>query len=481
MKSAVDSFRGKRILVVGDIMLDRFIWGDVERISPEAPVPVVRARHDTVSPGGAGNTAANVASLGGQPHLFGFVGNDAAGAILLGELPRHGINAEGVVGICDACTTEKTRIIGLSQQLVRIDREKKLVPGKARAMLLSRFRKALNNAACVIVSDYSKGVVTRELAHAIIDSCRRQKIPVVVDPKPANAGFFRHATLITPNSKEAGEMSGIAGTGNTDTEKKGRRLSEQLDCNVLVTRGERGMTLVLKDGRALHIPAESREVYDVSGAGDTVAAAMALCIACGMKLEDGAHVANAAAGIAVGKLGTATVMPSELKAALSGRAVKQRSVAELRRIVAQLRRAGKSIVWTNGCFDLLHVGHIRYLRKARGLGDALIVGVNSDASVRRLKGSARPIISEHERVEILSSLEFVDHVLLFDEPRVTRFLRLLRPDVFVKGGDYTLSTLDQEERAAVEKYRGRIALIPLTRERSTSGLIKRILDSHSKS
>ncbi len=481
MKSLIEMFKGKRIAVIGDIMLDRFIWGDVNRISPEAPVPVVHVRNETYAPGGAGNTAANVASLGGTPLLIGLAGRDTAGDILLSQLKKHNIDTKNILQIKGLKTTEKIRIVGLGQQLARIDYEQGIRPDKKTTdTLLARFRQMLKSLDAVIISDYTKGAVSRRLATNIISLCIKNKKPVIADPKPASIGFYKSATLVTPNSSEATKITGIVGGTDSAVKKKAGSISKALGTNVLITRGKKGMLLFNKDGTAASFQTRAREVYDVSGAGDTVVAVLGLCLASGTGLEKACMLANYAAGIAVGKLGTSSVSLTEMASVINKTNLKTRSIDELNAIVRRLRQNNRKVVWTNGCFDLLHVGHIRYLREAKSLGDVLIIGVNSDSSVRKLKGKKRPIISEKERTEILSSLEFVDYLLIYDDETATRFLKELRPDFFVKGGDYTMESLDKGERKAVESYGGKIVLIPPIRDRSTTNVIKRILDTHSK-
>jgi len=475
-KDLTDQFKGKKLAIIGDVMLDRFIWGDVSRVSPEAPVPIVHAKKETFAPGGAANTAANITSLGGSAYLFGFVGKDPAAGQLKNILSEARVNSDHLIAI-DMKTIEKIRIVGQGQQLVRIDYEENLkLTRRTEQQLLDDFQAQKFDS--VIISDYAKGAITQNLAEEIITTSLKKKTPVLVDPKPQNLEFYRGATLVTPNDYEAAQMTGIAGKTDSLVEKKAQKISKMLGSNVIITRGGKGMTLSLLKGRTLHIGTKAREVFDVSGAGDTVAATLGMCLSTGMSLEKAAEIANFAGGVAVSKLGTSRVHSDELRMFFRKQNPKQKTLEEIRRIVAELKQKNKTIVWTNGCFDILHVGHIKYLQEAKSHGDCLIIGVNSDSSVEKLKGENRPIIGETERVEILSSLEFVDYVILFDEERVTRFLKELKPDVFIKGGDYSIDTLDQEERSTVQKYGGRIVLIPPIKDKSTTNMIKKILNSH---
>ena len=473
---AAETWKGKRILVIGDLMLDRFIWGEVERISPEAPVQVVKVDKESCSPGGAANTAANISALGGEAYLAGLIGKDPAGESLRGLLEEAGIDTSLIDILPKARTIEKMRLVGRNQQIARIDYDYEFKAEQAQGLYEKAIQK-LEAIDAVLISDYEKGTINESIRQ-LIQEAKKQGIPVIADPKPANAELYSGVTLLTPNLKEAGEIAGYAGSSDQDMEKICRIINKRLSCDVLITRGSEGMTLMERKGRVHHIPTTAHEVYDVSGAGDTVASVMALGLASGAGLEKAAHLANTAAGIAVGKLGTAVVTSADLSLAAAGHA-KERSLEELKLIVADARHMGKRVVWTNGCFDLLHAGHITYLRKAKKLGDILIVGLNSDSSVKELKGDKRPILDENDRSMIISALEAVDYVLIFDDKRVTSILKELKPDVFVKGGDYTLDTLDQEERKVVEGYGGKIELIRPVKDRSTTNIVERIVSLNS--
>ncbi len=457
------NFSGKKIIVVGDVMLDKYISGDVSRISPEAPIPVIKVERESFSAGGAANVAANIKTLGGNAVLFGFLGNDDAGKKLTGILAEKEIK---FYSESDSSTTLKVRVIGRNQQFVRMDYESqeiKKMSGKMRASLLEEAA----DSDAIIVSDYAKGTVTPELMRAVLSAGKR----VIIDPKPSNFQLYFGCFLLTPNEKEALEIS-----GKSDFTSAGRYIRAKSGANVIITRGEKGMALF--SDKEMEIPTYAQEVYDVSGAGDTVISALALSLASNASLEQAAIISNHAAGISVSKAGTYQVKLSKLESKLSGEEKKVRTFQEIIETVSDLKLKGKKIVWTNGCFDLLHEGHVKYLSRARSEGDCLIVGINSDSSIQRIKGSSRPIRPESARAEILSALGCVDYVLVFSEDSPARYLEAFRPDVYAKGGDYNIETINQQERRIVEGYGGKIAIIQLKEDISTTALIERIRNSH---
>ncbi len=467
-------WRNKHILVLGDVMLDRYIWGDVERISPEAPVPVVRTAHRTEQPGGAGNVALNIVGMGARATLLGFCGDDNEGKSLEELLERAGAGTE-LVKISGHPTTSKLRIVGGKQQMLRLDTEK--TDGylaEAYAALLAKFDTVLGSADAVVLSDYAKGVLTAEVCQHVIQSARSRGIPVLVDPKQRDLSRYRGATTICPNLSELSAATGVASRNLEEMLSAGQTLVRDLDLEYLTaTLSEKGIALLRPESQFV-APAVARQVFDVSGAGDTVIATLALALAGGLDAEIAVQLANLAAGIAVSKVGTVPVNRDELLMSLMPQIELQAqekvlSLEPLRARVAAWRSAGESVVFTNGCFDLLHIGHITLLEDARREGDRLIVAINSDASVRGLKGPTRPIVAERERGRVLAALAAVDAVVVFDEPTPLELIEALRPDVIVKGGDYSEDTVVGAKE--VRSWGGRVKIVPTVEGFSTSRLI----------
>jgi len=469
-------------LVVGDLMLDEYVWGKTERISPEAPVQVVDVAREDLRLGGAGNVINNLVTLGCQVRVASVLGNDTDGRRLHGMLQEKGVVADGVFFGGERTTGRKTRILASNQQMLRIDRESRNpIHPEQEAQLLGYVSRVAAECQVILVSDYLKGVLTDSLLQGLIALGRERGIPVVVDPKGDDYGKYRGATLLTPNRKEAQTASGVAIVDEVSLCRAGGRLRETLDLEALVlTRSEEGMSLFFRDGHEAHLPTEAREVYDVSGAGDTVLSLLGVGLAGGLELKDAAHLSNIAAGIVVGKVGTSTVSREEILEVVGRQhqdtdlKIKERNA--LKQILEQKREAGRKIVFTNGCFDLLHVGHVKYLQKARKLGDLLVLGLNSDDSIRRLKGPKRPLIDQDERAHILAALDCIDYVVTFDEDTPLELISLLRPHILVKGGDYTPEGVVGKE--IVESYGGRVELIQFVDGRSTTNLISRILQAY---
>ena len=487
------------ILVVGDIICDHYVWGDVERISPEAPVQVLRWEREADRPGGAANVAMNLAALGCKVCLAGVVGRDAAGRWLLKTLRARGIDTSGIILSVARPTTTKTRVIARGQHMIRIDRESRLaLSAKDESLLVSAIKRARAKLAGVICSDYGKGVLTasvlaaagRRPARASGSEHSRRPI-VLVDPKGHDFSKYRGADLLTPNEKELMEadLTNLGPRGNLGNpanlvESRAQLLIDRLALKgLLVTRGAEGMDLFEADPtrggkvRHTHIPVLQRhEVFDVTGAGDTVAAVMGLAISAGMPWAEAARLANAAAGIVVGTVGTAVAEAETLARVIAGEASQARSKvlsrSALSNRVGEARAHGERVVLTNGCFDLLHTGHLHLLQRARALGDILVVAINDDASVKRLKGQGRPLTPEAQRAEMLAALRFVDYVTLFSESTPLRLIQAVRPDVLVKGGDYTLDQI--VGRDVVEGYGGRVEVVPLLPGLSTSNLVEAI-------
>ncbi len=471
------TFAGKTVLVLGDVMLDRFIYGAVDRISPEAPVPVIAVEKETAMLGGAGNVARNVAALGAKAVLIGLVGQDDAGAALRGMIDAEpGLEAELVVDPARR-TTEKVRYISGSHQMLRVDREDRGA-GDA-ATLLAAFTAHLASADVVVLSDYAKGVLTAEVVRGAIDAARAAGKPVIVDPKSRDFPRYDGATLIKPNRKEAAEATGITENSDEASEDAGAAIlamAPGLDA-ALITRGGAGMTLSVRGQPPLHLPATAIEVFDVSGAGDTVAATLALSVAAGAGLADAAHLANLAGGLVVAKLGTDVVTAAELTArAVSAQGepgeIKIADREEAKAIVEGWRARGLKVGFTNGCFDLLHPGHVSLLSQAKAACDRLIVGLNTDASVSKLKGPTRPVQKEQGRATVLASLSSVDLVVLFGEDTPLDLIKAFHPDVLVKGADYTVETVVGSD--IVLGYGGQVVLAQLKQGQSTTNLIARM-------
>jgi D-beta-D-heptose 7-phosphate kinase/D-beta-D-heptose 1-phosphate adenosyltransferase len=466
----------KRLLVVGDVMLDKYIWGEVGRISPEAPVPVVRSSHHSEQPGGAANVAMNLSRLGAQTTVIGFTGGDENERLLAENLRSNGITPEFVVS--DGFPTiTKTRILGGRQQMLRLDTERlgaRQPPDYDR--LIACVLAHLPGSHAVVLSDYAKGVLTAEVCQQVILAARKLGIPVLVDPKSADFSRYRGATTICPN---LGELSSAAQLDTQDLKAlldAAEAMVSAFDLAfITATLSEKGIALV-RPGDRVMAPAVARQVFDVSGAGDTVIAVLALCLASGLDLEIGVQLANVAAGIVVGKVGTVPVEKFELLAALAPQIAlhaedKVITRQELVSRVALWKANGERVVFTNGCFDLLHIGHITVLEQARRFGDRLIVAINSDASVRALKGPSRPIVGERERGRVLAALAAVDAVVVFDEPTPLEVIVATRPDVIVKGGDYGTETVVGAPE--VQSWGGQVKIVPLVEGFSTTRLIEK--------
>ena len=466
-----------RILVVGDIMLDRYILGEVERISPEAPVPVLRHAQRYERPGGAANVAMNLAGLGCEAYLCGFWGNDAEQAQLVDLLHAGGVDTLGVV-TSSLPTISKTRIVARTQQLLRLDIEsREMPPAEESARVEARALELVKKVHAVILSDYAKGVLTNEICEAIIRAARVASIPVLVDPKTKDLSKYSGATTICPNRSELALATGVAADDTDRMLAAARVQMEEHDFKFLtVTMSEKGITVLGPEGD-YHSPARAREVFDVSGAGDTVIATLAAALAGGLETKTAVDLANLAAGIVVGKIGTVPIMQHELIAALtpsSGIASVEKILdfERVQRRVAEWRASGETVVFTNGCFDLLHIGHITLLEDCRRFGSKLVLGLNTDASVSRLKGPSRPIVGERERARVMAALAAVDAVVLFDEETPLNLIRALKPDVLVKGGDYTVETVVGHEDVIAS--RGRVEIVPTVEGFSTTNILKKI-------
>lgn len=472
MKLSMPRFDAAPVLVVGDVMLDRYWHGPTHRISPEAPVPVVKVDQIEDRPGGAGNVALNIAALGAPAWLVGVTGDDEAALSL-----RQRLTAAGVY--CDfqahpeRPTITKLRIISRHQQLIRLDFEEPFeTDGEA---MLETVRGLVGQVRVMILSDYGKGALVNH--QALIALAREAGIPVLADPKGKDFSIYRGATLITPNLSEFEAVVGECATEQVLVDK-GMALIEELDLEaILVTRSEQGMTLLVRNEAALHLPARAREVFDVTGAGDTVISTLATALAAGEPLPQAVALSNLAAGIVIGKLGTAAISAPELRRAVQREQSSERGVLGIEQLAAALddaRAHGERIVFTNGCFDIIHAGHVGYLEEARRQGDRLIVAINDDASVSRLKGPGRPINSVERRMAVLAGLGAVDWVLCFSEDTPEELLRVIRPDVLVKGGDYSVDQVVGAE--IVQAYGGEVKVLNFVESCSTTAIVQKIRD-----
>lgn len=471
MRSQLPDFSNTRVLVIGDVMLDRYWHGAVSRISPEAPVPIVKVGQNKHVPGGAANVAMNVAALGAHVTLLGLVGEDEPAAMLAQLL--HQAKVKFQFAPTSLPTITKLRILSQHQQLIRLDFEEPY-PVECLPALHAMFAEHIKHTDIVIFSDYGKGVFAQ--AQALIALAQQFQVPVFVDPKVSDIGHYRGATLVTPNLKEFQQFVGPATTDEAIVSKGSTLLEANGIQHLLVTRGEDGMTLLSHNSPAVHLHTQAREVFDVTGAGDTVMAALATSYASGCDLAESARIANIAAGIVVGKLGTATVSRAELLAAVAhDERLKLFNQEELLIIVEAAKARGERVVMTNGCFDILHAGHVQYLRQAKALGDRLIIAVNSDDSVRRLKGETRPLNSLEDRMQVLAGLEAVDWVVAFDEDTPAALIESVLPNILVKGGDYEVHQIAGHK--AVLGAGGSVEILPFKPGCSTTGLVNKIIET----
>ena len=470
-----------KILVVGDLMLDEYLWGKTERISPEAPVQVVDVLQEDLRLGGAGNVISNLVALGCKVQILSVLGNDSDGQRLEGMLAEKNLETGNIFVDPVRKTSRKTRILASNQQMMRIDREtREDISKEVESRVLERFSEVVDQCALILVSDYNKGLLTETLLAGMIRLARNRNIPIFVDPKGNDFSKYKGATLLTPNRKEVLKAARLDLLNDENLRIAGRGLVRSLDLEaLLLTRSEEGMTLFFPE-EEVDLSTRAREVFDVSGAGDTVLSVLGAAFATGLSLLEAATVANIAAGVVVGKVGTSTVFPEEILGAanprISGADGKIRALVQLKEIVSGAKAKGKTVVFTNGCFDLLHVGHVKYLQQARNCGDLLILGLNSDASVKRLKGEKRPLINEHERGHVLAALSCIDFVTIFEEDTPHALIQALQPDILVKGGDYLPKEVVGKD--IVESYGGRVEIIPFVDGKSTTQLINQILEQY---
>jgi D-beta-D-heptose 7-phosphate kinase / D-beta-D-heptose 1-phosphate adenosyltransferase len=480
--AVLDRLSKTRVLVIGDLMLDRYLWGEVDRVSPEAPVPVVRYLREETRAGGAANVANNLAALGCKVGVCGVVGKDSPADHLRALLKDMGANATALVTDAERPTTEKFRIMAGQQQMLRVDREEaRAVSDAVTKRILTALAKQAKKYDGIIVSDYGKGLLSPAVMAGIVAFANKAGLPVVVDPKGSDYSKYRGVTCITPNEAEAAAATRLPAGADAEALAAARALRQQLGLpTVCITRGAKGV-LAMEGDTHRYLPARAQEVYDVTGAGDTFISVFAALLFAKVPFFEAVEAANVAGGLAVGKLGTSVVTRDELHGALDGRdtltrkifgpsAAERRSLGEL---AARLRGQGKRLVFTNGCFDLLHAGHIQYLQDSRALGDALVIGLNSDESVRRLKGPTRPVIGQEDRAHLLAALAAVDYVAIFEEDTPLNLIRAVKPNFLTKGADYTVDTVVGHELIA--QWGGEVRLIPLKENRSTSNLIEKIV------
>jgi D-beta-D-heptose 7-phosphate kinase/D-beta-D-heptose 1-phosphate adenosyltransferase len=474
-KITLPNYSNAKVLVVGDVMLDKYWKGGSNRISPEAPVPVVKVGEIESRPGGAANVALNISSLGGSCTLVGLVGSDDSAKELAEHLERNNLNNRSVV-VPDMATITKIRILSRGQQLLRMDFEDGF-ENVDQAPILARLRECVKDCNVVIFSDYGKGAL--HSVQTMIQIARDAGCKVLIDPKGTDFSKYSGATLLTPNMSEFEAVVGKV-TSEEDLIAKGKKLIQDYNIEeLLVTRSENGMTLIRLDAEPLTLPTEAKEVYDVTGAGDTVIGTLAISLSAGASIEESCALANKAAGIVVGKVGTSTVSPRELQkviasdyeAKITGVVTKE----ELVELIKTAQSKGQKIVMTNGCFDILHAGHVAYLEQAKSLGDMLIVAVNSDESVQRLKGPTRPIVNLEQRMAVLSSLASVDWVVSFDDDTPRALIAEVLPDILVKGGDYQPEEI--AGYAEVVANGGEVRILCFKDDCSTSGIVKKIIST----
>lgn len=472
MNIKLPDYSKAKVIIYGDIMLDRYWYGDTNRISPEAPVPVVRIMQQEDRPGGAGNVALNSNALGAQTSLYCFCGDDDVADTLEHKLSNAGI-APHFQRVPDMPTVTKLRILSLHQQLIRLDFEEFYHEKDGHDDLLSRCENELPTAQAMILSDYGKGVAQN--AKHIINAAKKAKVPVFIDPKSHDFSVYNNATIITPNLKEFEAVVGHC-KDEAMLVERGYNLMKQHGLEaLLITRGSKGMTLITKKDPVLHLPTQAKDVFDVTGAGDTVIATLAASVAAGCSLQEATYLANVAAGIVVGKLGAATATLPELRQEIEGHAYTDKGVVtedRLKAIVHEAQKHGEKVVMTNGCFDILHSGHVMYLNQAKALGNRLIVAVNDDDSVRRLKGSDRPINSLERRMQVLSGLSAVDWVVPFSEDTPERIICHVLPDVLVKGGDWKVEQIAGSD--CVLKAGGQVEVLGFEEGISTTKIVDKI-------
>ncbi len=482
-------FNDVRVMAVGDIYLDEYVFGTITEVSLEAPIPVLEVQQRRYNPGACGNAACNAAALGGKTCMVGVVGQDANADVIRREFAARNVDTSHVVADPDKPTNTygKIRASGHntpSQEVMRTDTPKPtLLEPHIEAQVIEKIRALAPQVDAIMLGDQAVSVITDKVLETVVACAKEHNLVTVADSRK-RAGMFKDVDVVVPNDAEAGLAAGVQVVDDATLEQAGKALLESAR-NALVTLGPKGIMVFAEDGSVEHVPIRPVKAVDVTGAGDTVSAAVTLTLAAGGSLRDAAYLGNIAAGIAVTQENVVTVSNAEVAGALAAGEhqgpAKLKTLEAMKPVMARLKQEGKRVVWTNGCFDILHVGHITYLLAAREQGDVLLVGLNSDRSVRENKGEGRPVISEDERATVLSALECVDYMVIFDGKTPMRLLEELKPDVYAKGGDYTLDTIVQEERRLVESYGGSIAIIPGIGGRSTTDIIARIMQSEKRS
>tara|TARA_B110000008_G_scaffold279993_1_gene330410 strand:+ start:15372 stop:16799 length:1428 start_codon:yes stop_codon:yes gene_type:complete len=462
-----------KILVIGDLMIDHYLWGSCERISPEAPVQVVDIINESTSLGGAGNVINNLNALGAKVDVISVVGHCTVTKDLKLLLEDININTDFLISEEDRITSKKTRIIASHQQVARYDREcNDEISDKSIASIKKKYKEIINDYDAILLSDYGKGVLTFELTQSLIKIANKNRIKILVDPKGLNYSKYRGAYLLTPNKMEAFEATKIDIKDAETLASSISLLKNQCNLDVsLITLSDQGVA-IYDDSLRIH-PTVAKEVFDVTGAGDTILASLGFALSCNMNIDDAVKFANLAAGIVVGKLGSATASLNEIieyESSLekSNKYSRIKSWNEISLIIAELKKNNKKIIFTNGCFDILHIGHIKYLEKAKSFGDILIVGLNSDQSVKRLKGNDRPVTLQYDRAYILASLDVVDYLVIFNEDTPLDLIKLIKPDVLVKGGDY------KDKEVVGQDLVDDIQIVKFIEEKSTTKIINKI-------
>ena len=481
MNLDISKFERCKILVVGDLMIDEYLWGSVERISPEAPVQVVSVENQEYTPGGSGNVVNNLIALGAKVLAVGVIGTEREGTLLLDKFKSIGVDTRGIIQEPERPTTRKTRIIAENQHVLRIDREtNKVISNRTFQAIADFTEKIMREVDIVLISDYGKGMVTKSMLSGLVALAKKHKKITIADPKGLDFKKYSGVSMITPNRKEATLALGVEIADESSVYKIGAKMLESHEIDkLLITCGKDGMVFFEKNKKPYQISAVARQVYDVSGAGDTVLSVLGLSLASGMSYKEGIKLANAAAGIVVGKVGTATVSRKEildaLKPAHNEVPVKFKLLTELEETIHELKKKNKKVVLTNGCFDFLHAGHIMFFSASRQSGDILIVALDDDDSVKQLKGEGRPVIGAKERVRIISALDVVDYVVVFSTGQLDKLIEIIKPDVLTKGSNY--SSKEVYGRRLVESFGGRVELIPVSEDISSTSIINNIKKS----
>lgn len=465
-----------KVLIYGDFMVDKYIMGNVKRISPEAPVPILEVTKKNSKLGGAGNVVNNIIALGASTRVLGCVGDDADGMWIIERLNKRSADTAFMQMDSDVMTIVKTRVVSKKQQYIRLDEERiQDIPDTYEAYVRENIEEILKDISVIIISDYGKGAVTKQIAGFLIDKANERNIPVVVDPKGSDYSKYRGATVCTPNTNELRVVTGITSEEETAITEAGFALRDEVSLKYLMlTRSEKGIS-VFEDEKKTDYPAVEKDVVDVTGAGDTVVSVVALGLAVGYDIGECSKLANLAASVVCSKFGAATLSMNELLECILYTGEFKNIDAEVAVFIAEnLREKGKKVVFTNGCFDLVHAGHVSSFNQAKNMGDVLIVAVNSDASVKRLKGDKRPIVTEDNRIAMLCALECIDYVILMEDDNPIRLIEAIKPDITVKGKDWEDKYLP--EREVVEDYGGEVRFIELEKGLSTTNIINKIVE-----